>query len=150
MKLHRFFSIFLIMLLILGCVSCSSTRRASRQIDRILNKHPELLSYDTVRIDTIVPVLVAADTVIIPEIILDSGEVVVHHTDHGTFHVQKLPGRKIKIIYQPDTLNMRVRETFAVPKLTIEEEHKTSITEVIKWLVIGIIVVLFARLLLKK
>jgi hypothetical protein len=37
-----------------------------------------------------------------------------------------------------------------VPKITVAETKKTDISDVIKWLVIGIIVVLFARLLLKK
>ena len=159
--MKRLIAIFLSLLIIVGSVSCSSTRRASRQIDRILNNHPELLEHDTIRIDTIITAELPSDTVVFSWddfFIADSNactlvptDIVTKKTDQGTFTIERLPSREgYKITYLPDTLQIRARATYTVPKITIQKNHTTDIGEVIKWLVIGIIVVLFARLLLKK
>ena len=149
------------MLLATGSASCSSTRRASRQIDRILNKHPELLDRDTIRIDTVIAANLPADTVVFSWddfFVADSNactlyptDIITKKTDQGKFTIERLPSREgYKITYQPDTIQIRARATCTVPKITIQKNHTTDIGEVVKWVVIGIIVVLFARLLLKK
>ena len=149
------------MLITVGCVSCNSTRRASRQIDRILNKHPELLEHDTIRVDTIITANLPADTVVFSfddffiadtnACTLTPTDIITKKTDQGTFTIERLPSREgYKITYQPDTIQIRARATYTVPKITIQKNHTTDIGEVVKWVVIGVIVILFARLLLKK
>ena len=148
-------------MLLFGCASCDTTRRASRRIQSILNEHPELLDRDTIRVDTIITTALPSDSVIFTFedfYIADSNactvnptDIITHKTDQGTFVIERLLSRGgFKITYQPDTLQIRARATYTVPKITIQQEHTTDIGEVVKWLVIGIIVVLFARLLLKK
>lgn len=148
-------------MLVFGSVSCSSTRRASRQIDRILAHHPELLEHDTIRIDTVITANLPADTVIFSWedfFIADSNactltptDIITKVTDQGTFTIERLPEREgYKITYEPDTIQIRARATYTVPKITIQKNHTTDIGEVVKWVVIGVIVILFARLLLKK
>ena len=149
------------MLLATGSASCSSTRRASRQIDRILSHHPELLEKDTVRIDTVITAALPADTVVFSWddfFIADTNactlvptDIITKKTEQGTFTIERLPSREgYKITYEPDTLQIRARATYTVPKITIQKNHTTDIGEVVKWIVIGVIVILFARLLLKK
>ena len=159
--MKRLIAILVSLLILAGSVSCSSTRRASRQIDRILNKHPELLERDTIRVDTVITAQLPSDTVVFSWddfFIADSNactlaptDIITKKTDQGTFTIERLPSREgYRISYQPDTIQIRARATYTVPKITIQKNHTTDIGEVVKWVVIGIIVVLFARLLLKK
>jgi len=161
MKLHRIFPIFLVIIMMIGSVSCDTTRRASRRIRHILNEHPELLDRDTIRVDTIITAVVPADTIVFSWedfFVADSNactltpiDIIKKKTSQGTFTIERLPNRKDYVVsYQPDTIQIRARATYTVPKITVAETKKTDISDVIKWLVIGIIVVLFARLLLKK
>ena len=146
---------------LLGLASCDTTRRASRRIRNIVNEHPELLQHDTVRIDTVITAVLPADTVMFSLddfYIADSNacaltltDIVTKKTPQGTFTIERLPSRRgYMISYQPDTTFIRCRAKYRVTRITVRQERKTDIGEVIKWLVIGIIVVLFARLLLKK
>ena len=147
--------------MLFGSVSCSSTRRASRQIDRILNQHPELLEHDTIDIDTTLSVALPGDSTDVyldDFFVADSNAFTLRRTDtvtqqtaNGTFTIIRLPARNgYRILYQPDTLQIRARATYTVPKITIQKNHTTDIGEMVKWIVIGVIVILFARLLLKK
>ena len=146
---------------LLGLASCDTTRRASRRIRNIVNEHPELLQHDTDRIDTVITAVLPADTVMFSLddfYIADSNacaltltDIVTKKTPQGTFTIERLPSRRgYMISYQPDTTFIRCRAKYRVTRITVRQERKTDIGEVIKWLVIGIIVVLFARLLLKK
>lgn len=146
---------------LLGLASCDTTRRASRRIRNIVNEHPELLEHDTVRIDTVITAALPADTVMFSLedfYVADSNactltptDIVTKKTPQGTFTIERLPARNgYRIIYRPDTLQIRARATYTVPKITIEKTKRTDIGEVVKWLVIGIILVLFARLMFKK
>ena len=148
MKLLRFSAIFLAFMLLLGLASCDTTRRASRRIRNIVNEHPELLSYDTVRIDTVVPVIVAADSIVITKQELDTATVIVHHTEHGTFVIERLESRDVKITYTPtDTIPLRIRQNVLVPHLTIEEKTTLTLADYLRWGVILIVVFLFLWLL---
>lgn len=162
MRLLRFSAIYVILLMtVVGLASCDTTRRASRRIRNIVNEHPELLQHDTVRIDTVITAVLPADTVMFSLddfYIADSNactltptDIITKKNDQGTFTIERLPSREgYRISYQPDTIQIRARATYTVPKITIQKNHTTDIGEVVKWLVIGIIVVLFARLFLKK
>lgn len=161
MKLQKFFPIFVIFMLMCGLASCDTTRRASRRIQSILNEHPELLDRDTIRVDTIITAALPSDSVIFTFedfYIADSDsctvnptDIITHKTEQGTFVIERLLSRGgFKVTYQPDTLQIRARASYVVPRITVQQERKTDIGEIVKWLVIGIIVILFARLLLKK
>lgn len=148
MRLLRFSAIYVILLMtVVGLASCDTTRRASRRIRNIVNEHPELLSYDTVKIDTMVPVIVAADSTIVTAQELDTATVIVHHTEHGTFVIERLESRDVKITYTPtDTIPVRIRQKVLVPHLTIEEKTTLTLADYLRWGVVFIIAFLFLRL----
>lgn len=146
---------------VVSLASCDTTRRASRRIQNILNEHPELLDRDTIDIDTTLSVALPGDSTMFTLddfYIADSNactltptDIITKRTEQGTFMIERLPGREgYEIKYLPDTLHIRARASYVVPRITVQQERKTDIGEVVKWLVIGIIMVLFARLLLKK
>lgn len=122
----------------LGFASCNSTRRASRRIQRIINEHPELLAIDTVYVDTIIPVIVPGDTAIfsLDDLICpdtcsvhqyDSLPAITRKTEHGTFTIQRLPSREIKISFDPDTILIRYRADYTIPKMTFETRDRSRI-----------------------
>lgn len=151
-------------------MSCDTTRRASRRIRNIVQEHPELLSQDTVQCDVNVSVTPPADSTTfslsdfdiiydnINDIIMDNDTTpavvtppsITHKTDSGTFTIEKTGEEEFKITYTPDTLQVETTAEVVVPKLMIEERHKTNFADVLQWLVVGIIAILFARLLLMK
>ena len=167
--MSRITFIFLFVLIMsVGLASCDTTRRASRRIQNIVNEHPELLSQDTVQCDVTVTVTPPADSTTFS---LDdfneavtpaendtcnsatpntTNPTVIHKTESGTFTIEKTGDEEYKVTYTPDTLQVEAKADVVVPKLTIQEEHKTSFAEILQWLAIGIIAILFARLLLMK
>ena len=151
----------LVLIFTIGSVSCDSTRRASRRISTILSNHPELLEHDTIRVDTVITAKLPSDTVVFSFddfFIADTNactlvptDIITKKTEQGTFTIERLPSREgYKITYEPDTMRIRARATYVVPKMKVENYKPTDIGEVIKWIVIGIIVLLFARLIFKK
>ena len=110
-SIHNMRSTFFTIVLILSgvtLISCDTTRRAARRIERITVRHPELLRTDTVRIDTLLIFSQPPDTATIDtEILPDDDTAAVIATRHGAFSVQRLDARKIRIIYtpEPDTLH---------------------------------------------
>ena len=57
--------IFLLISLLFGSLfsSCNTTKRAEKRIYKITEQHPELITPDTVKIDTVLTVKPAADSV---------------------------------------------------------------------------------------
>lgn len=132
MKLQNFSSYFVIFLLLFGLASCDTTRRASRRIQKILNEHPELTQTDTMRVDTLIPVVIPTDTVTISvddlNLTDDSDTTfteIVAKTEHGTFTIQKLPTKAIKISYEPDTIQVRYEAEYLVPHMTLETHDRS-------------------------
>lgn len=104
---------FLTIVLILSgvtLISCDTTRRAARRIERIAEHHPELLRADTLRIDTLLIYSAPPDTATfcIDTLPTDNTASVII-TTHGTLSVQTLDARRIRVIYTPlpDTIHYR-------------------------------------------
>ena len=115
--------------------SCNSSRRAARRIERITERHPELLVADTVKIDTLLYVLPDSDTAVFdPEIEIETDSCVAMHAAHGTFTVQKLPSRRLRLIYTPDTTTIRFCEEIPVQTVVINEQPQWR--RVLRWAVL--------------
>lgn len=115
--------------------SCNSSRRAARRIRRITERHPELLVADTVRIDTLLVCAPPADTAVFdPCFVPETDSCVVMHAAHGTFTVKKLPSRRLRLIYTPDTTTVRFRDEIPVQTVVINEQPQWR--RVLRWAVL--------------
>lgn len=143
----NFFTIVLSILLSLTLASCNSSRRAARRIQRITENHPELLTADTVKIDTLLIYGAPADTAVFdPEIVLKTDSCVVMGAAHGTFSVKKLPSRQIQLIYTPDTDTIQFRDQIPVNTVVVQQQDESWRWK-LRW-AIGIFVgfLLFSRI----
>ena len=114
--------ILFLIILVLGLVSCSGTRRAEKRIYNIVENHQELLKQDTVKIDTTFVITPEQDSFDFnPDTISD--ETVVK-TDHGKFVITNLPARGFKIDYFPDDVDVNFRTEVPIDKIVIEEPRE--------------------------
>ena len=118
--------IFLLISLLFGSLfsSCNTTKRAEKRIYNIVENHQELLKQDTVKIDTVLTVVPAADSVVFA-----FDEAVENHieeilTDEGCFAITLLPSRKVKVVYTPDSVNVKFRKEIVTEKIHIEQPRE--------------------------
>lgn len=118
--------IFLLISLLFGSlfISCNTTKRAEKRIYKITEQHPELIAPDTVKIDTVLTVKPAADSVVFAfdEIIENQTEEIL--TDDGCFAITLLPSRKVKVVYTPDSVNVKFRKEIVTEKIHIEQPRE--------------------------
>ena len=118
--------IFLLISLLFGSlfISCNTTKRAEKRIYKITEQHPELIAPDTVKIDTLLTVKPAADSVVFAfdEIIENQAEEIL--TDDGCFAITLLPSRKVKVVYTPDSVNVKFRKEIVTEKIHIEQPRE--------------------------
>lgn len=108
----------------MALTSCNTTKRAERRIYNITEDHPELVKPDTVKIDTVLTVVPAADSVVFA-----FDEAVENHTeeiltDDGCFAITLLPSRKVKVVYTPDSVNVKFRKEIVTEKIHIEQPRE--------------------------
>lgn len=118
--------IFLLISLLFGSLfsSCNTTKRAEKHIYKITEQHPELITPDTVKIDTVLTVVPAADSVVFAfdEVVENQTEEIL--TDDGCFSITTLPSRRIKVVYTPDTVNVNFRKEIVTEKIHIEQPRE--------------------------
>lgn len=118
--------IFLLISLLFGSLfsSCNTTKRAEKRIYKITEQHPELITPDTVKIDTVLTVVPAADSVVFAfdEVVENQIEEIL--TDDGCFSITTLPSRRIKVVYTPDTVNVNFRKEIVTEKIHIEQPRE--------------------------
>lgn len=118
--------IFLLISLLFGSLfsSCNTTKRAEKRIYKITEQHPELITPDTVKIDTVLTVKLPADSVVFAfdEVVENQTEEIL--TDDGCFSITTLPSRRIKVVYTPDTVNVNFRKEIVTEKIHIEQPRE--------------------------
>ena len=118
--------IFLLISLLFGSLfsSCNTTKRAEKRIYKITEQHPELITPDTVKIDTVLTVKLPADSVVFAfdEVVENQTEEIL--TDDGCFSITTLPSRRIKVVYTPDTVNVNFRQEIVTEKIQIEQPRE--------------------------
>ena len=118
--------IFLLISLLFGSLfsSCNTTKRAEKRIYKITEQHPELITPDTVKIDTVLTVKLPADSVVFAfdEVVENQTEEIL--TDDGCFSITTLPSRRIKVVYTPDTVNVNFRQEIVTEKIHIEQPRE--------------------------
>ena len=114
--------ILFLTIIVLGLVSCNTTRRAEKRIYKIVEDHQELIQKDTVKIDTTFVITPEQDSFTFsPDTISDT---TVVRTDHGKFVITNLPAREFKIDYFPDDVDVKFRTEVPIDKIVIEEPRE--------------------------
>lgn len=119
MKKITFFLLFFMAL-----TSCNTTKRAERRIYNITEDHPELVKPDTVKIDTVLTVVPVADSVIFAFEDISENEADTIFTNGGCFSITTLPSRKVKVVYTPDSVNVKFRKEIVTEKIHIEQPRE--------------------------
>lgn len=120
----KLFHKFIILIIALCLVSCNSARRASKRIHKITEQHPELLAPDTVKIDTVLTVKPAADSVIFAFDEVSENQTEEILTNEGCFAITLLPSREIKVVYTPDSVNVNFRKEIVTEKIHVEKPRE--------------------------
>ena len=134
--------IFLLFSLLL--VSCNTTKRAEKRIYNIVENHQELVKKDTVKIDTVLTVPVAQDSVIFALDTIVENQTHTIRTERGEFGITILPSKEVKIDYRPDSVEVNFRDEKIYDKIVIQEPTQ-------KWRdILFAIIVAFVGLLFLK
>ena len=143
--------IFLLISLLFGSLfsSCNTTKRAEKRIYKITEQHPELIAPDTVKIDTVLTVKPTADSVVFAfdEVVENQTEEIL--TDDGCFAITLLPSRKVKVVYTPDSVNVKFRKEIVTEKIHIEQPRELW-RDVLFYAILVWIVCLFIKNLMEK
>ena len=139
-------SLMLLLTLLSGC-------SASRRVQRIVTKHPELLEVQAHAIDTLISVPVITDSIRVPIAVLLTADTVTIPAEHGTFtlSVQVTPTHKdlspqpdLAITYQTDTTSIHYTDTIHYAQVVIEQPPPTSGR---RWLYLTISILVIALFL---
>ena len=145
----------LIFFLLLGSLfsslfsSCNTTKRAQRRIYNITEEHPELVKLDTVKIDTVLTVIPAADSVIFDFENIAENETDTIFTNGGCFSIARLPSRQLKIVYTPDTVNFRYRDEIVTEKIHIEQPRELW-RDILLYLILTFVFCLLVKNIIEK
>lgn len=136
--------ILFLTILVLGLVSCNSTRRAEKRIYNIVENHQELLKQDTVKIDTVLTVPVLQDSAIFDLDTIVENQIHTIRTERGEFGITILPSKEVKINYLPDSVDIHFRTEKIYDQIVIEQPHE-------KWRdILFAIIIAFVGLLFLK
>lgn len=114
----------LIYLSLVLLLSCNTTKRAEKRIYNIVEDHQELLKQDTVKIDTVLSVKPAADSVIFDLDTIAENQTHTICTERGQFGITILPSKEVKINYLPDSVNVKFRKEIVTEKIHIEQPRE--------------------------
>lgn len=139
--------ILFLTILVLGLVSCNTTKRAEKRIYNIVEDHQELLKHDTVKIDTTFVITPEQDGFEFnPDTISDK---TVVRTDHGKFIITNLPARGFKIDYFPDSVEVNFRDEKIYDKIVIQEPPQRW-RDVLFAIIIAFVGLLFLKMLFER
>ena len=144
MKKITFFLLFF-----LALTSCNTTKRAQRRIHNITEEHPELVKPDTVKIDTVITVVPDADSVIFDFEDIAENETDTIFTNGGCFSITHLPSRQLKVVYLPDSVNIRYRENIVREKIHIEQPRELW-RDILLYLILTFVFCLLVKTLIEK
>lgn len=143
--------IFLLLSLLICSLfsSCNTTKRAEKRIYNIVENHQELLKQDTVKIDTVLSIKPAADSVIFAFDDVAENEIDTIFTNGGCFSIQRLPSQQIKVVYSPEPFKVRYRDNIIREKIVIEEPQKRW-RNVLFYVIVGFVGLLFLKMFFER
>jgi hypothetical protein len=132
------------MSLLLLLSSCNTTKRAEKRIYNIVENHQELLKQDTVKIDTVLSIKPAADSVIFNLDTIVENQTHTIRTERGEFGITILPSKEVKINYLPDSVDIHFRAERIYDQIVIEQP-KEKWREVLFAIIIAFVGLLFLK-----
>ena len=141
--------ILFLIILVLGLVSCNSTRRAEKRIYNIVENHQELVKKDTVKIDTVFTVPVLQDSAIFDLDIIVENQTHTIRTERGEFGITILPSKEVKINYLPDSVDIHFRDEKIYDQIVIEQP-KEKWRDVLFACIIAFVGMLFLKMFFER
>ena len=129
--------------------SCNTTKRAEKRIYNIVEDHQELLKQDTVKIDTVLSIKPAADSVIFDLDTVVVNQIHTIRTERGEFGITILPSKEVKIDYRPDSVEIQFRSEIPVDKIVIEQP-KEKWRDVLFACIIAFVGLLFLKMFFER
>lgn len=139
----------LIYLSLVLLVSCNTTKRAEKRIYNIVEDHQELIRKDTVKIDTVLTVPVAQDSVIFALDTILENQTHTIRTERGRFGITILPSKEVKINYLPDSVDIHFRTEKIYDQIVIEQP-KEKWREVLFAIIIAFVGLLFLKMFFER
>ena len=141
--------ILFLIILVLGLVSCNTTKRAEKRIYNIVENHQELLKQDTVKIDTVLTVPVLQDSAIFDLDTIVENQIHTIRTERGEFGITILPSKEVKINYLPDSVDIHFRTEKIYDQIVIEQP-KEKWRDVLFACIIAFIGLLFLKMFFER
>ena len=132
-----------------GLISCNSTRRAEKRIYNIVENHQELILKDSLKIDTVLRVKPADDSVIFALDTIVENQIHTIRTERGEFGITILPTREIKVEYFPESVEVSYRDTITYDQIVIHEPTQKW-RDVLFACIIGFVGLLFLKLYFER
>lgn len=134
-----------LLLLSMALCACKSTRRAQRQVRRIAECCPELLTVQAHAFDTLLTVAPVADSAAMPLRPLLDGQAVTVTTKQGTF-IATATDDSLTITYEGQPEPIHFMDTLRYSQVVISEEPPKKKPPNAVWFLLGMVLVLAAIL----
>ena len=119
---------FLALAIMFACCSCNSQRRAARRIQRITERHPELVAVQPHAIDTLIVLPEVQDSAAFPIVPLLMGDTITIPTVKGSFTI-RMPEKRldsIAVSYHAEQAPIRFTDTIRYAQVVIDDEHQQN------------------------
>ena len=111
-----------------ACCSCNSQRRAARRIQRITERHPELVAVQPHAIDTLIVLPEIQDSAAFPIVPLLMGDTITIPTVKGSFTI-RMPEKRldsIAVSYHAEQSPIRFTDTIHFAQVIIHDEQRSD------------------------
>lgn len=109
-----------------ACCSCNSQRRAARRIQRITERHPELVAVQPHAIDTLIVLPEIQDSAAFPIVPLLIGDTITIPTAKGSFKIGRDGKRQdsLAVSYHAEQVPIRFTDTIQYAQIVVSEPKK--------------------------
>ena len=135
--------LFIFFLMSLGLCTCDANRRAQRQIRRITERCPELVTVQAHPIDTFIELPPLADTAVMPLAPLLDGQAVKIQTEQGTFTATATDD-SLTVTYEAEPEPVHFSDPLHYQQVVIEAAPEKKKPPAFMWFLLGMVIVLLA------
>ena len=139
----RLFILFLVLSVTMGLCACDAKRRAQRQIRRITERCPELVTVQAHPIDTFIELPPLADTAVMPLAPLLDGQAVKIQTEQGVFTATATDD-SLTVTYEAEPEPIHYADTLHYQQVVIEAAPEKKKPPAFMWFLLGMVIVLLA------
>ena len=143
MKTRCFLFLMLLLVSMVVLCACDAKRRAQRQIRRITERCPELVTVQAHPIDTFIELPPLADTAVMPLAPLLDGQAVKIQTEQGTFTATATDD-SLTVTYEAEQEPIHYSDTLHYQQVVIEAAPEKKKPPAFMWFLLGMVIVLLA------